>query len=233
MRSKSLFVCPPPPRPANKFFARPTHATSVALGKAKATLDCSAKEAFAYPFATCGREKMRINSEGGGRAQFIFKEHTKHDFEWAYVVKMPFPLTNREFLYRYLCFKEPSGELVLVSGALPDSTNFDYGANLKVVRGKVTAVCRFKPINDDTQCEFTLVQHGDPGGFVPERVMVTKTPQVLSSVGNMQELFQRDDDIDSIGRDALAELIRCAHSSPPPPRLLPLTPTPRTTGPSS
>jgi hypothetical protein len=85
----------------------------------------------------------------------IFKEHTKHDFELAYVAKMPFPLTNREFLGRYLCFKEPAGDLVLVMEALPDSTQVDYGANLKVVRAKTTGVVRFKSINDDTQCEGT------------------------------------------------------------------------------
>ncbi|GMI30147.1 hypothetical protein TeGR_g12502, partial [Tetraparma gracilis] len=179
----------------------------VALGKAKATLDCSATEAFAYQFAVCGREKMRIGWEEGDRARFIFKEHAKHDFEWASVKKMPFPLTNREFLARYLSFKEPAGDLVLVFEALPDSTKVDYGANLKVVRGKITGVVRFKSINDDTQCEVTLVQHGDAGGFVPERVVVAKMPQALSGVAEMRELFQRDDAMDKVERDELAGII--------------------------
>ena len=122
---------------------------------AKAALDCSARGALAYRFAECGREKMRRSREGRNPAQFIFKEHTKHDFEWVLVVKMPFPLTNREFLGRGLGFKEPTGDFVVVSAALPDSANVDYGANLKVVRGRNTGVWRLKPMNDGTQCEGT------------------------------------------------------------------------------
>jgi hypothetical protein len=111
-------------------------------------------EAFAYQFLR-GREKTRISKELRDLACFIFKEHTKHDFEWALVKKMPFPLTSREFVGRQMCFKEPTGDLVLVFEALPNSTKVDYGANLKVVRGKSTGVVRFKSINDDTQCEGT------------------------------------------------------------------------------
>ncbi|GMI33215.1 hypothetical protein TeGR_g6242 [Tetraparma gracilis] len=182
--------------------------TSVAFGMAKSTLDCSATEAFVYQFAVCGREKMRINMERGCEALFVFKEHTAHDFEWALVVKMPFPLTNREFLGRFLCFEELTGDLVLVFEALPDSTKVNYGSNLKVVRAKTTGVWRFKPINNDTQCEVTLVTHVDAGGFVPERAMVARLPQTLSGVADMRELFQRDDAIDSAKRSELAAIIR-------------------------
>jgi hypothetical protein len=175
---------------------------------AKATLDCSAKEAFVYQFAACGREKMRISKEGGDRARFVIKEHTKHDFELAVVKVMPFPLTNREFLGRTLSFKEPSGNLVVVFEALPDSTKVDHGANLKVVRAKMTGVYCFKPTNNDTQCEVTLVQHSDTGGFVPKRVMVAKIPQALRGVGNMLKLFQRDDATDGAKRSELADIIK-------------------------
>jgi hypothetical protein len=190
------------------FCALASLASSVALGKAKTTLDCSATEAFAYQFAACGREKTRISREEEDRARFIFKEHTKHDVEWALVAKMPFPLTNREFLNRFVCFTESTGDLVLVCEALPERTKVDYGANLKVVRGKTTGVYRFKPIIGDTQCEVTLVQHGDAGGFVPKRVVVAKIPQALSGVGEMRELFQRDDAIDGAKRSKLAAIIK-------------------------
>ena len=112
--------------------------------------------------------------------------------------------------------------LVLVCEPLPDSTKVDYGANLKVVRGKTTGVYRFKSINDDTQCEVTLAQHLDAGGFVPERVAVANIPRVLSGVGEMRELFQRDDAVDGAKRSELAAIIKCvltsaaAHLSPNP-----------------
>jgi hypothetical protein len=181
----------------------------------------------------CGREKTRRGSESGDRARFIFKERTTHDFELAYVTKMPFPLMNREFLHRNLCFKEPTGDLVVVFEALPDSTKVDYGANLKVVRAKSTGVVRFVPINDDTQCEVTLIQHGDAGGFVPERVVVAKIPLALSGAGFMRERFQRDDAIDGTKRSELAAIIKCdssrSFSLPSPP----LTPLPTSHAPCS
>jgi hypothetical protein len=164
----------------------------------------------------CGREKTRISKEGGDRARFIFKEHTKHDFELAVVKKMPFPLTSREFLNRRLSFKEPTGDLVLVFEALPNSTKVDYGANLKVVHGKTTGVYRFKSINDDTQCEVILVQHGDFGGLVPERVVVAKIPQALRGVAEMRELFQRDDAIDGAKTSELAAIIKCVPTAATP-----------------
>jgi hypothetical protein len=200
---------PPPPRPANIAVALASLSPRVARGKAKTILDCSAAEAFKHQFAACGREKMRISKKGGDRARFIIKAHTKHDFELASVKTMPFPLANREFLSRYLCLKEITGDLVLVFEALPDRTEVDYGANLKVVRAKSTGVVRFKPINDDAQCEVTLIQHGDAGGFVPERVMVAKIPRALSGVAEMRELFQRDDAIDGAKRSELAAVIGC------------------------
>jgi hypothetical protein len=177
----------------------------------------------------CGREKMRFSKEGGDRARFIFKERTKHDFEWALVKTMPFPLTNREFLGRFLSFKEPTGDLVIVFEGLPDSMKVDYGANPKVVRGKSIGVIRFKPINHDTQCEVTLVQHMDTGGFVPERVMVTKTPQVLSGVGEMRELYQRADAIDGAKISELAAIIKGVSPAVPP--LPPPPPSPNTAPP--
>jgi hypothetical protein len=142
---------------------------------------------------------------------------------------MPFPLTNREFLGRYLCFKEPTGDLVLVFEPLPGNTKVDYGANLKVVRGKIMGVFRFKPINDGTQCEVALIQHGDAGGFLPKRVMVAKIPQVLRGVGEMREIFQRDDAIDGAKRSELAATIKCVPPVVPP---LPPPPTPNTAPPT-
>jgi hypothetical protein len=125
-------------------------------------------------------------------------------------------LARREFLSRYLCFKDDAnGDLVIVFEPLPDSTKIDYGANLKVVRGKSTGVVRFKSINDDTQCEVVHVQHGDPGGFVPQNVVIAQLPRVMAGVGDMRELFQRDDAIDDADISKFAAIIRW-ESAPPP-----------------
>jgi hypothetical protein len=52
--------------------------------------------------------------------------------------------------------------------------------------------------------------------------MVAKIPQALSPVGEMRELFQRDDAIDGAKRSELAAIIRCVSPAaacplPPPP----------------
>jgi hypothetical protein len=201
---------------------------SVALGKAKAILDCSAEKALAFQFAACGREKMRMSREGGDRARFLLREHAKHDVEWVRVVKMPFPLMNREFLARYMCFTETNGDLILANEQLPDSASVDYGANFRVVRAKTTGVFRFKSINDDTQCEVTVIQHGDAGGFVPEQLAAAKIPQALRGVSEMRELFQRDDEIDGAIKSELVAAIKCV-----PPAVLPLPPTPYPTLPAA
>jgi hypothetical protein len=207
MRSTYLFVCPPPPPPAKNVFSHPSIAPPVPHGIAKAPHHGSAAEALAHQIAVCGREFTRAGREKGDPARLIVEERTKHDFEWAMIRKMSFPLTNREFLGRYLCFQEPSGDLVVVFEALPDSTKVDYGANLKVVRGKSTGITRFKSINNGTQCEVTLVNHLDAGGFIPERIAVAKIPLALGSVIKMRGKFQRDDAVDKMGRDELVSVI--------------------------
>jgi hypothetical protein len=159
---------------------------------------------------------MRISREGGDLARLIFKEHTKPDFGWADVAMVPVPRTTRAVLGRALSVREPAGDLVVVFEALPDSAKVDYGANLKVVRGEITGVVRFRPINDDTRCEVSLVQHWDAGGFVPERIVVAKIPQALRGVGDMRELFQRDDAIDGAKTSELAAIIKCVSPAVPP-----------------
>ncbi|GMI35149.1 hypothetical protein TeGR_g2654, partial [Tetraparma gracilis] len=182
--------------------------TSRVVGKAKAVIDCSAREALAYQFAACGREKMRILNENSQPATLILLEHTEHDFEWATVKTLPFPLTNREFLGRQLCYKDDvTGDFVLVCEPLPENVKVDYGANLKVVRGNSSSILRITSIKNDTQCEVNLVQCGDAGGFVPERVIVAKIPVALSGVVELRELFQRDAAVDEVECDAAMDVL--------------------------
>ena len=68
----------------------------MALGRASTILDCSAGYAMTHHLALCGREKMRrAKEEGGELARFVFKVHSRHDFEYATVRPMPWPLTKR------------------------------------------------------------------------------------------------------------------------------------------
>jgi hypothetical protein len=68
---------------------------SIGLGKAQGVVDCPAKEALAWWSMPTGRETMRISRENGDRARVMLKEHTPHDFEYATIKRMPFPLYDR------------------------------------------------------------------------------------------------------------------------------------------
>ncbi|GMI24816.1 hypothetical protein TeGR_g13144, partial [Tetraparma gracilis] len=164
-----------------------------AWGKAITNVDVSADRCLAYFWHHMAYESNAEFEKSNGRLMKM---------------QVDVPGSHSTFMVTYMCFQEPTGDLVLVCEALPDSTKVDYGANLKVVRAETTGVYRFKPTNDDTQCEVTLIQHGDAGGFVPERVVVAKIPQALSGVGVMRELFQRDDAIDCAKRGELAGIIK-------------------------
>jgi hypothetical protein len=210
-RARKPTKAPSPPPLVNPPYIFPvlfSLATSRVVGKAKAVIDCSAREALAYQFAACGREKMRILNENSTPATLILLEHTEHDFEWATVKTLPFPLTNREFLGRQLCYKDDvTGDFVLVCEPLPENVKVDYGANLKVVRGNSSSILRITSIKNDTQCEVNLVQCGDAGGFVPERVIVAKIPVALSGVVELRELFQRDAAVDEVECDAAMDVL--------------------------
>ena len=84
------------------------------LGKAESSLDCSAKTALSWYFGICSRERMRVSLEQGHPARLILEETTPHDFKWVTVKRMPFPLTNREFVNRQLCYAQENGVLVQV-----------------------------------------------------------------------------------------------------------------------
>ncbi|GMI19237.1 hypothetical protein TeGR_g13668, partial [Tetraparma gracilis] len=202
-----------------------------AWGKATVNIDISADRCLAFFWHHMSSESNAKFEKNNGR--LLRMQVDVPDSHTTFTVtsaKSPFPgVDNRVYASKWswrreengafvagftfkgsnecLCFEDMTGDLIFVFEALPDSTKVDYGANLKVVRAKSTGVLRFKPTNDDAQCEVTLVQHLDAAGFVPKRVVVAMIPQALSGVGEMRELFQRDDNIDGAKRSELAGII--------------------------
>jgi len=83
----------------------------------------------------------------------------------------------------------------------------DYGMNARVVRGAITGLVLFAPINEN-QCEVTMYQCLDAGGRVPAWVVNAKLPVALGAAEDMRSEFQRDDEIDAKERSDFSELVK-------------------------
>jgi hypothetical protein len=180
----------------------------VTTGKAVCVLDTSARNAAARYFFAGGRESMRIHLAKGDLARVILSRLSEHDFTFAAVKKMPFPLYNREFVNRQLCFKDEVGRLVVVFEPPQEEVVVDYGRRMNAVRGRATGFLRFTPIASNTQCKLELYQQVDAEGRIPVFVVNGKVGQALSPVADMREQFQRDDEVDALERGRLADIIR-------------------------
>jgi len=148
---------------------------------------------------------MGISSEQGNPARVIQSGSGPHDQVLATIKKLSFPLNNREFVGRFVCAKDTNGDLLIT--AVPVDDVIDYGMNTRTVRGVSRALTRFTP-SGESQCKVTYIQYLDAGGLVPTHVVESKIPLALSSVGEMRDQFQRDDEIDKVKRDELARVIK-------------------------
>jgi len=181
---------------------------SIATGKAACVLDTSARNAAARYFFAGSRESMRINLAKGDPARVILARLSEHDFTWAAVKSMPFPLRNRELVARQLCFKDDTGRLVVAYEPPREEVIVDYGRRMHAVRGRATGFLRFTPIAGGAQCKLELYQQVDAGGRIPVFVVNGKAGQALSFVAEMREQFQRDNEVDAVEQGRLAAAIR-------------------------
>jgi hypothetical protein len=154
------------------------------------------------------KENMRRSMAQGDLAKCMLSQSSKHDFAWALVKKMPFPLHNREFVARQICFTDDHGRFVSVFEPPREEIVVDYGRKMNAVRGRATGFLRLTPIAGGAQCKLELYQQVAAGGRVPVFVVNSKAGKVLSFVAEMREQFQRDDEVDELERGRLAETIR-------------------------
>jgi hypothetical protein len=170
-------------------------------------VDALPRDAAAFYFAAFSRERLRVSDEHGDPARCILGMTNEHDFTWASVKKMSFPLAHREFAHRYIAYNdELEGALVVCFDPLPVETEVDYGAVIPVVRATTRGIIRFKDVGDD-QCEVTMHQYLDAGGWLPEKITVKKIPRALGAVSEMRDVFERDDEIDEGNRRRLMETL--------------------------
>jgi hypothetical protein len=185
--------------------AKKRHGTkerSVALGKARTIVDCSALTAAKWMFAYDSRVRMLLSAEKGNPARLVVGGRSPHDVVVATIKKFPFPLSGREFVARQLCVAEECTNDIIIAVTPADDT-VDYGMNIRVVRGSTRACFRFSPIND-TQCSVTLCQYFDTRGLIPVFIVNSLIPTVLGALRECRIEFERDDEIDAAERANLA-----------------------------
>jgi len=181
----------------------------IAVGKATATIDCSAHEAMSWWYAFMSRKNWNTSLEGGDPALLVAKQATRHDIVVATIKKLPFPLHNREFVNRCVCvqadtLRDTLGDFFITS--VPVDGGIDYGMNPRSVRGVSISILQFTS-SSDSQCTVSYTQKLDAGGQIPTWLVNLKIPEALSGCVNLRDEFQRDYEIDRVERDQLARVI--------------------------
>ena len=179
-----------------------------ALGQATATLDCSAKDAVAWYTAFTSRERMRIHHENKHHARFVVSRDGEHDEVVANIKHLPFPLNNREFVYRQLCATDGATGALLVAGSSVPLV-VDYGeTNFNCVRGTTSYMLRVVDTHDTGQCHLIFTVYLDAGGHIPIWLGNKKVPMALSVTTEMVEDMQRDAEVDAANEARVAATIR-------------------------
>ena len=77
---------------------------------------------------------------------------------------------------------------------------------MKLVRADGVEIARFAPLRDH-QCKVTMHVFRKSGGRIPDKLAKLAHLKFLAPAEHMRELFQRDDEIDSVERDELAGVV--------------------------
>ena len=176
---------------------------SIATGKAEGIVDCTAEEVAALFFDLCSIERMRIRFEEGDLAQLqVTGRHERlvNEKIFGTVRKVPFPLTNREFVIKYIWrVNEEEGSVSV--GVWPADDLVDYGRNMgKTVRGAIKGLFTATNIPSEksigNQCRVTYYMVADAGGYLPVSLMNLKLPNQLMGLKKLAiDKFRRDEEV--------------------------------------
>ena len=188
---------------------------SIATGKALGIVDCTAEEVAAWFFDYCGHEKMRIRAEEGHgvhleiRGKNDSRRTTKNERTFAMVKAFPYPLSTREFVFKYIWIAKKDSVGI---GIWPTDDVVEYGRSVgKTIRGTAKGLFVARNIGCSrgvNQCEVTYYQYADAGGFIPSSVINLKIPQQLMQVKMAINHFRRSDEVDNAELEAYTDIIR-------------------------
>ena len=174
---------------------------SIATGKAEGIADCTAEEVAAWFFDYCSNERMRIIYEEGELGMLEIKgnnqERLMNEKIFGTIRRVPFPLTRREFVMKYIFRAEDDSVTV---GIWPADDVVDYGRNMgKTVRGAIKGLFTAKNISKEisigNQCKVTHYMKADAGGFLPAALMNLKLSYQLMGLKRLIDKFSRDTEV--------------------------------------
>ncbi|GMH77073.1 hypothetical protein TrLO_g9487, partial [Triparma laevis f. longispina] len=200
-----------------KYLEPKTGEGSIATGKAVGVVDCSTEEAASSIISVCSNEKLRVNREEGNPARVELREKARENERvYAMVHKFPFPLANREFVFRMISKSEEEKALVAFESVGDEVDYEDHrvmssgDVDLKKLKGSRVELKRVRaftrglwlfedlPVSDETkQCRMTYVVQIDAGGYIPTWLVNKKMPETLGAVQDAIDEFRTDADLQS------------------------------------
>ncbi|GMH58858.1 hypothetical protein TrLO_g8001 [Triparma laevis f. longispina] len=183
---------------------------SVATGKGVGLIDCSAEEAAAWVMDHCSNDKMRNHKEIERNPARLELRHLArvNEATFATVVRFPFRLDDREFVFRMI-WKSEMRRVMIALESVRDEV--DYGMSFKKTRGFVRSTWLFEDLPERggvKQCRATFVTQLDAGGIIPIWVVDKKVPVQLGAVHALADEFRQDEKVDSVEVGVLATFIR-------------------------
>ena len=174
-------------------------------GRAELEVDCSVEAAVIYWFDYCSIARCRTSEEKGNLARIAVETSDRSSLV-ATVKSAPWPFYWREFVFKTV-WKKLEGEDSFVLGTKTVDDKIDYGKNFRGVKGKTIVYVTFEKISG-TSCKVRITQLSDLSGFVPAFVMNMKLQLSLNVAEEMRELFQKDDEVDRLGRAGILKRMR-------------------------
>ncbi|GMH81209.1 hypothetical protein TL16_g08858 [Triparma laevis f. inornata] len=182
---------------------------TLGTGRAIAVLDCGAEEAAAWYFDYCSVERNREGREWGQPARLCYFD-SPHERHFASLTKFPFPIKNREAIFKQIWDRVDDKTIDVLLESMHEGETVDYGFSMDTLRATSMGLFRcetLEPLGGVPQCKVTLTQFFDAGGSLPRWLITKKMPEILSVVVSMQDLFNRDAEVDEAVRLEYAALI--------------------------
>ncbi|GMI52487.1 hypothetical protein TeGR_g11976, partial [Tetraparma gracilis] len=171
------------------------------------TVDVPPLSAASFVYAV-SRSKVAHSVAKGDKAYLVLRQPSPYEMTCALVTPLPFPLTDREFIYdNVIAADSPTSFVVAMQSC--DDVKVDYGANLSPVRGFVRILFRIQPVDAaPNQCKVSVLQFLDPASsnFIPRKVVHGRLIENLH-IEDLRAKFQRDSEIDKASNDATADMI--------------------------
>ncbi len=182
-------------------------------GKATTTIDTSAENALAWIWDYCSNERLDAVNKLHKNPREVIKHIAPNHNVLSTIKALPWPLTARQFIYENTWTKQDDDTYVcafrVTTSRFDDNRLVDIGDHKAkaLVQGDWQGFVKLKNVGNQ-KCELTWVSDFGAKGNIPAKVMDKLIPKTLSSVSQLREKFNRDDEIDQEERNELMKVMK-------------------------